>query len=625
MADVLGGAAAGAAAGSVVPGIGTVAGGVIGGIAGLFGGGKKKRAAPPTPPPPPDPRTYWGGSPEAATLETARYRELGARPGEGARIDTGLTDQSRAEQLYGLGQQRDALAQQRDAMGIARTAATGAVPSAAEIYGGRLIDDTINSQMAMAASARGGPSAVSGAGRQAAFQGALTQQAGARDLAAMRADEMARARDLYGGLTAGYSNSAAGYSNSAAGLRGADFQQAYGQAGFDDANLNRNLDRQKFFEKLGWDTNTQVQDAFSQQTGEANQTWARARQLKLQDEDQEWGKARDVIAGVGSVAGAVAPAVSDIRAKDVYLPVSSDARSKYVYSDERAKDAGPDVVLLTDDPQLGQLQQSGEHAFYMLPPGYDGGRPSLAGDSRPSHLKARSEAPSRSAESAPKRREMTPDEMRAEADRLMAMMRSDHDARMATGPSVIISDPAAKEIAEATGFAKGQAAAHQQLADSRLDSAKKLGAAGAIFPPAMIAAGVQAGRSMSAQMKADKAAEKAYQGTVTQHPWSEDPVANANRAQVASSYTYKPGFAEYAGQQQGEMNVGPMANTMAEDPIAATAVTKDPNTGLLALDPQKLQKLQSAGLASLQNQVDEMRAAMAPRAAVRSYERPQRR
>ena len=84
-------------------------------------------------------------------------------------------------------------------------------------------------------------------------------------------------------------------------------------------------------------------------------------------------------------------------------------------------------------------------------------------------------------------------------------------------------------------------------------------------------------------------------------------VADANRAQAGSLYTYKPGFAEASGQRPGDPNVGPMAQTMARDPLASTAVVQDPETGMLTLDKEKLLKLQSAGIASLQRQVDEMR------------------
>jgi hypothetical protein len=85
-------------------------------------------------------------------------------------------------------------------------------------------------------------------------------------------------------------------------------------------------------------------------------------------------------------------------------------------------------------------------------------------------------------------------------------------------------------------------------------------------------------------------------------------VADANRAQEGSAYSYKPAFAAQAGQAPGETNIGPMAQTMATDPVASTAVKQDPASGMLMLDKDKLMKLQSAGIGSLQRQVDQLGA-----------------
>jgi len=84
------------------------------------------------------------------------------------------------------------------------------------------------------------------------------------------------------------------------------------------------------------------------------------------------------------------------------------------------------------------------------------------------------------------------------------------------------------------------------------------------------------------------------------------PMAEANRSMDPYSYSYKPGFVP-SSQVPGETNVGPMANAMASDPVASTAVVQDPNSGLLAIDKEKGLKLTMGGLASLQRQVDEMK------------------
>lgn len=84
------------------------------------------------------------------------------------------------------------------------------------------------------------------------------------------------------------------------------------------------------------------------------------------------------------------------------------------------------------------------------------------------------------------------------------------------------------------------------------------------------------------------------------------PMASANRSMDASSYEYRPQFLPDE-QRLGEVNIGPMANKMAKDPIAKTAIVEDPNTGLLAIDKTKGLKLALGGLASLQREVDQLK------------------
>ena len=86
------------------------------------------------------------------------------------------------------------------------------------------------------------------------------------------------------------------------------------------------------------------------------------------------------------------------------------------------------------------------------------------------------------------------------------------------------------------------------------------------------------------------------------------PMAQANRSMEPSSYEYKPEFAEAEGQKPGEKNVGPMADKMEADPVARTAIVKDPETGLLGIDKAKGLKLVMGGLSSVQKQLDELQS-----------------
>lgn len=84
-------------------------------------------------------------------------------------------------------------------------------------------------------------------------------------------------------------------------------------------------------------------------------------------------------------------------------------------------------------------------------------------------------------------------------------------------------------------------------------------------------------------------------------------MAGAARSMKPSVYAYKSAFAERAGQQPGEVNVGPMAQNMAKDPVARTAIVKDGETGLLGIDKDKGMKVVMGSLASLQHQIDSLK------------------
>ncbi|HET9045089.1 MAG TPA: hypothetical protein VFN70_18165 [Burkholderiales bacterium] len=87
-------------------------------------------------------------------------------------------------------------------------------------------------------------------------------------------------------------------------------------------------------------------------------------------------------------------------------------------------------------------------------------------------------------------------------------------------------------------------------------------------------------------------------------PSTED-MADAMRSMDPAVYAYKGKFTP-PDQKQGEVNVGPMANKMAADPVARTAIVRDDETGMLAIDRTKLDKVMAGSLASLQHQIDEL-------------------
>lgn len=86
----------------------------------------------------------------------------------------------------------------------------------------------------------------------------------------------------------------------------------------------------------------------------------------------------------------------------------------------------------------------------------------------------------------------------------------------------------------------------------------------------------------------------------------EHAMFRAMKAMEPSLYSYKPEF-KPPEQAPGEVQAGPMANNMQRDPIAGTAIVREPKTGLLAIDKDKALKLTMGSLAVLAQDVEEMK------------------
>lgn len=83
-----------------------------------------------------------------------------------------------------------------------------------------------------------------------------------------------------------------------------------------------------------------------------------------------------------------------------------------------------------------------------------------------------------------------------------------------------------------------------------------------------------------------------------------EPMSSVMRSMKPSVYEYKPEFAAQNGQRVGEKNVGPMAQNLAADPLARTAVVKDEKTGMLGLSIPKSVKLVMGSLHSVGERLD---------------------
>lgn len=188
-------------------------------------------------------------------------------------------------------QSQQARGSQQDALGMMRQAALGNVPSAAQIQGNQMINQSLQAQMAGAASARGGSLAQAAAMHNAANGAAAFQQQGIGQLSALRAQETSNALGAYAGQTNA--------------LRGADFQGA-------GINLQQNaqdLQNQQFQRELndktqfGYDqTAAQLQADQLQGQNQANQinssNWQHQTDLDTHHVDRSVGLG-SAIAGLG--------------------------------------------------------------------------------------------------------------------------------------------------------------------------------------------------------------------------------------------------------------------------------------------------------------------------------------
>jgi len=89
----------------------------------------------------------------------------------------------------------------------------------------------------------------------------------------------------------------------------------------------------------------------------------------------------------------------------------------------------------------------------------------------------------------------------------------------------------------------------------------------------------------------------------------KSPIAEANRTMAGAPYAYRPEFTP-EDQEVGEPNFGYMAQNLRQSPITATAVKRDPATGMDMVDPNKMLKVVASGVADLQRQNDEMRGTL---------------
>ncbi len=579
-----------------------------------------------------DPATnrYTHGTP-VADADIARYRAMGAQKQAAVALDQADADRARGIQMGSLARLQDA--------------AAGGAPSAAAIKGQMATSNAVRSGTMSAGGARSPGAAV--AAMRGGIAGSGAQMAhGSGTAIDARVGEMGEARGQYMGGTLG--------------LRGQDIQAATTNAQLEAQQRAQDAQRQLFYERLGYETKNQVlggelgRTAAEQAAANAN----RSQNLAERQADFETLKAIGSMSlgaaqgGLNAYAQAQAapqqqPAPSPERQQFLRDVEQSDARVKYIPSDKRKKTEGRPVTKaeldkldaaefmsretreptsFTRDRQMQSFSRDPE-PLPMVPAEPDasdyakkaahylsGGLYEPEQRMRPMNLNdykkrmgppgkpdkreafAPKYEPSGGAPAAQSVRDSGVVDVDASSDKGI-VSKARGKGRDSLTPAqykqlfdALPIDERIKEQKRTMDYDVRQAAREKETREMWAKSRAEVAAAAAEDQRirAMIAEQNRVGIMRSDERaKSDK---------------SSASMAAANRAMVPSAYAYKPQYLP-PEQKPGEVNVGPMAQNMARDPVAGTAIVKGPD-GMLAIDKDKGLKLVMGGLSSLQREVD---------------------
>lgn len=584
---------------------------------------------------------------------------------------------------------------QTDSLAMARAAAMGQQPSQAQLLGRNMLDQGLQAQLAGAASARGGPMQQAAAMRQAQQGAAAFQQQGTNNLAAMRAQEMATARDQYG--------------QQAAGIRTADMGQAALMSQNELAQRQLNQQGQLGFNQQAIDvnkanaTNSLGQYAIDSQNWQdaANNAAARQRQesdISQHSTDRTTGLLGSVIGGgaaagvsiVGSLFGSdermktpvsmtkgITGAVADGAkafgagmgaAAAGYYPTNMHSqpleRPHELGSDERMKllmpmnavDPGTGTVQLHDGGMSHQdLLAAGTGLAGAQPVhgmvgggGITGGSVNLGASGasdgggggsghglmysdarakREVYIQGRLDGmqQARSGEQIAYPGGMKPldphdEEFVVKADGTPeirpTLAGTSKELDRGVKAAVVARDTGSMFDRDAQYFptAGAAAAGHGAMSVDRDDqymtpqaapSLAQVAADGASHGAAHGVKVVVLDPSMAAAMSRNSDYLRSDERSKTPHMADVAMMADANRSLKPSAYEYKPEFTP-PDQAPGEVNVGPMAQNMARNPLSATAVKRGPD-GMLMVDKDKALRLALGSIGALQQQIDQLR------------------
>lgn len=474
---------------------------------------------------------------------------------------------------------QDRIAATRDigmgSLGMLKARAEGASTPAQDLAGRQTLG-AVDAVRSGAATARGGAAYRAAAQRGAVAQGARIQAQGVQDQAALAARERADAAGQY-------------YAASTA-QRGAELGLATEQAKLDAGQRTANEGRDQFYEGLGYNTQKARTDQALGRSAADEAASNAARAQTLQEQAQARQQANQIASGVvGGVTGGLDAYAQGQNTKPQPRPAGGGIirDNPYDTSDMRAKE---DVGYITSDAQAkrdayllgraheGEQRREGKEVPYAF-----GGKPREGEE-----IVDRDDARGRQMQSFERHtRSGKPRDVTASNGGIPTSDMQKTVGGWGLRPDGSVANVTSDDEMRASG--RWPAVAAPPAAPPAPPPAQE--------PEQPVAGYVSQLAGRARAMLSDMTSKEDAHGA---------DMAQANRAMAPFSYAYKPGHAEEAGQAPGERNVGPMAQNMAADPVASTAIVERPD-GMLAIDKDKALKLTMGGLSSLQSEVDALK------------------
>ncbi len=623
----------------------------------------------------------------------------------GGSLDLTMGDRANADASRG---------QESHALDLQRGAAEGTAPSAAEQLQRNTLDQGFKQQLAAGASAQGGPLAQMAAQRAARAGGAAYNQQAAGSLGALRANEMATARDAYQrgaeGIRTGDIQSGNQAINYGQGYTNLGAQQ--GQIGQTQADMAKAAATNEFNQRQLNDKGRQFYDdqAYNIRNSEANRgleerKLQEARTSKQQDIHQQevgrnTGVLGSIIGGASSFLGGLG-SLSDVRSKEM-LPADAivqggsnlgkgvatlargHAKRDPSFLDSMKGDqprpleasrpnrpapmhAPPDKLGITDHWRPGTQLISDEDAASVRP-APPGGREDPYASGTPGGITREDPYGSGEVYFSDARAKKLAWQEGHEAGVALAESGSRRAGDGVLGPAAkgqgqVVEAPRRDPIDKRIAVARNEAERENELAtgSAALTGSAMVGGP-AIAAPAYLNTAAHAGSAISSQAKALRlmdekrrnnatpvdsyegagftsrrdrggpsliGGEPEIRGNPPPAPRQAPPIddyegatlsygsdakskqveeleRDANRRMAGSPWSYRDEYRQ-GDEEPGQLHYGTTTQKLEGNPITATAVRKDPKTGLGAVDMPSLVQAQGAGIAALQKQVDELR------------------